>query len=77
MKYAKSYIYDANGHLTAETDALGNTVTCAYTPEGWLEKVVKADGQEIVFSYDQTGSLLAQRAGEDDGVSSRYNESAR
>ena len=50
--------YDGTGNLLTETDALGNRVTYAYTPEGWLESVTKADGTVLAFAYDRTGSLL-------------------
>lgn len=66
--------YDGTGNLLTETDALGNRVTYAYTPEGWLESVTKADGTVLAFAYDRTGSLLIQNVGDGQTVESSYND---
>ena len=58
LKHVTRYTYDQNGNLLTETDAFGNRVTDAYTPEGWQESVTKADGTVLAFAYDRTGSLL-------------------
>ena len=65
---------DKNGNLLTETDALGNKVQYAYTPEGWLESITKADGTVLTFEYDKTGSLLVQNVGDGQTVESSYNE---
>ena len=66
--------YDGTGNLLTETDALGNRVTYAYTPEGWLESVTRADGTVLTFAYDRTGSLLIQNVGDGQTVESSYND---
>ena len=66
--------YDGTGNLLTETDALGNRVTYAYTPEGWLESVTRADGTVLAFAYDRTGSLLIQNVGDGQTVESSYND---
>ena len=68
---------DKNGNLLTETDALGNKVQYAYTPEGWLESITKADGTVLTFEYDKTGSLLTQHVGDGQTVESSYNETGR
>jgi len=65
---------DKNGNLLTETDALGNKVQYAYTPEGWLESITRADGTVLTFEYDKTGSLLVQNVGDGQTVESSYNE---
>ena len=65
---------DKNGNLLTETDALGNKVQYAYTPEGWLESITRADGTVLTFTYDKTGSLLAQNVGDGQTIQSSYNE---
>ena len=69
--------YDRTSSLLTETDALGNRVTYAYTPEGWLESVTKADGTVLAFAYDKTGSLLIQNVGDGQTVKSSYKETRR
>ncbi len=39
LKHITRYTYDKNGNLLTETDALGNRVRYAHTPEGWLESI--------------------------------------
>ena len=68
---------DKNGNLLTETDALGNKVQYAYTPEGWLESITRADGTVLTFEYDKTGSLLVQNVGDGQTVESSYNETGR
>ena len=65
---------DKNGNLLTETDALGNKVQYAYTPEGWLSSVTKADGAVMTFEYDKTGALTRQNVGDGQSVTSSYNE---
>ena len=65
---------DKNGNLLTETDALGNKVQYAYTPEGWLESITRADGTVLTFEYDKTGSLLVQNVGDGQTVESSYND---
>ena len=74
MKHITRYTYDKNGNLLTETDALGNRVRYAHTPEGWLESITKADGNVLTFEYDKTGSLLTQHVGDGQTVESSYNE---
>ena len=65
---------DKNGNLLTETDALGHKVQYAYTPEGWLSSVTKADGAVMTFEYDKTGALTRQNVGDGQSVTSSYNE---
>ncbi|MBR2923716.1 MAG: hypothetical protein IKC28_01690 [Clostridia bacterium] len=46
----------------------------AYTPEGWLSAITKADGTVLTFAYDKTGNLLTQNTGENQNIESSYNE---
>ncbi len=48
--------YDYSGTLlTSTTDALNNTTTYTYTPEGYLESVTDARGHTTSYTYDSFG----------------------
>jgi len=48
--------YDYSGTLlTSTTDALNNTTTYTYTPEGYLESVTDARGHTTSYTYDTYG----------------------
>ena len=53
----KSYVYDAYGKLTAETDAMGNTTTYVYDRHDNLIRCILANGSEIRYQYDVTGNV--------------------
>lgn len=57
-----------------ETVHVEFTVSWEYTPECWLESIIKADGTILTFEYDKTGSLLSQNVGEGQSISSECNE---
>ena len=53
----KSYVYDAYGKLTAETDAMGNTITYEYDSHDNLIRCILANGSEIRYQYDVNGNV--------------------
>ncbi len=53
----KSYVYDAYGKLTAETDAMGNTTTYVYDRHDYLSSRILANGSKISYQYDANGNL--------------------
>ena len=54
----KSYVYDAYGKLTAETDAMGNTTTYVYDRHDNLIRCILANGSEISYQYDVNGNVI-------------------
>jgi len=54
----KSYVYDAYGKLTAETDAMGNTTTYEYDSHDNLIRCILANGSEISYQYDVNGNVI-------------------
>lgn len=54
----KSYVYDAYGKLTAETDAMGNTTTYVYDRHDNLIRCTLANGSEISYQYDVNGNVI-------------------
>ena len=52
--YLTTYAYDGT-LLTGSTDALNNTTTYTYTPEGYLESVTDARSHTTSYTYDSYG----------------------
>jgi RHS repeat-associated protein len=52
--YLTTYTYDGT-QLTSAIDALNNTTTYIYTPEGYLESVTDARGHTPSYTYDSYG----------------------
>jgi RHS repeat-associated protein len=62
----KTFLYDANGNLESEKDALENETTYAYTPDNQIKTIkdpVTAD-RGIDFTYSYTYNALGQKASE-------------
>ncbi|MCS1350866.1 DNRLRE domain-containing protein [Mechercharimyces sp. CAU 1602] len=65
--YRTTYEYDVNGRAIKETDALGNSIAFAYSPDGLLTRVTDEEGNVTTASYDQNGNLIEMRTPHDDG----------
>jgi len=52
--FLTTYTYDGT-LLTSSTDALNNTTSYTYTPEGYLESVTDARGNTTSYTYDAYG----------------------
>lgn len=53
-----SYVYNSNGRITSETDALSNTTSYLYDNLGRLTKKTDAEGGETEYTYDANGNML-------------------
>jgi len=65
--YLTTYTY-AGTLLTSTTDALTNTTTYTYTPEGYLDSVTDARGHTTSYTYDSFG----QRTSMTDALSNTW-----
>jgi RHS repeat-associated protein len=65
--FLTTYTYD-DTLLTSSTDALNNTTTYAYTPEGFLASVTDARGNTTSYTYDEFG----QRASMTDALDNTW-----
>jgi RHS repeat-associated protein len=59
--YSTQYAYDVFGHVTSETNALGQTVNSGYDALGRNVWVSDYAGNTTEFEYDELGRLLIQR----------------
>ncbi|MFZ2753193.1 MAG: hypothetical protein WAZ48_07065, partial [Lysobacteraceae bacterium] len=53
-----SFSYDRDGHVTAQTDALGKTTTHTYDARQLLTTTTDASGRKIEYRYDALGRTL-------------------
>lgn len=69
------YEYDANGNLTKQTDALGNTVQNTYE-NGLLKTTNNGFGLKTVYEYDNNGWVISVKRGPDteESTSDSYRE---
>jgi RHS repeat-associated protein len=72
-----TYSYDATGHMTGSTDALGNSSTYAYNAFGDLTSVTDPLGKQTTFAYDANGNRLSTTRQRTLGDGTTVTEQAR
>ncbi|MHA6863788.1 discoidin domain-containing protein, partial [Ralstonia pseudosolanacearum] len=70
-----TYTYNAAGQKTSETNALGRTTRWEYDNDGFLQRVVNANGKtDVSFTYDAVGRVAGRTDAE--GYTLRYQYDA-
>ncbi|MCD9230618.1 discoidin domain-containing protein, partial [Ralstonia pseudosolanacearum] len=70
-----TYTYNAAGQKTSETNALGKTTRWEYDNDGFLQRVVNANGKtDASFTYDAVGRVASRTDAE--GYTLRYQYDA-
>ncbi|MET2467036.1 discoidin domain-containing protein [Ralstonia sp. SM1864_UCD524_TZ4] len=70
-----TYTYNAAGQKTSETNALGKTTRWEYDNDGFLQRVVNANGKtDVSFTYDAVGRVASRTDAE--GYTLRYQYDA-
>ncbi|MBW8891082.1 MAG: hypothetical protein JF617_02535, partial [Burkholderiales bacterium] len=74
---ATTYEYDAAGHKTAETDALGQRSSWSYKANGQLDTHTDIGGATTSYEYDRAGELTRQSNGRGQDLRTTYYDDGR
>ena len=64
--------YTAAGSVFGQTDGAGRTLTYAYNPKGFLQKIINPAGEYLYYAYDENANRIEESIYSAQGIQNLY-----